>query len=259
MKDKIIAKQDELIELYEAYIQKMNDASKLAKIHDAELAQEIWHEAIQMRAKILLSNSDLSDLKAMAGEEVSDENDFVQYVTNLLYAAFKSVDTDKEFDKWVEKEMENMSEFYASHNLLAGKVSDEIIKPTADIDSIMRWLNDGNIKGDFDYVSLTPRYIAELIQSFIAQWVLPIPKAVEFPNDTYELTTTETCNKVITEIDKCECGHIAPLGFIHWNQDGDSTCVNCVNDILIDRLNKKNKQIKRLKDKAHRDNLIKKI
>lgn len=196
-----------------------------------------------------------------AEKEVSDENDFVQYVTNLLYNAYadgkQQINPDV-FDEWVEKEMENMSEFYASHNLLARKVSDEIIKPTADIDSIMSWLNDGNIKGDFDYVSLTPRYIAGLIQSFIAQWVLPIPKTVEFPNDTYELTTTETCNKVITEIDKCECGHIAPLGFIHWNQDGDSTCVNCVNDILIDRLDKKNKQIKRLKTKAHRDNLIKK-
>jgi hypothetical protein len=250
---KIEQKQDELIK----------SLKELVNLCDAPQYFEIIAAKKAMKEIVEHHESDLSALKAMEGEDVSDENDFVQYVTNLLYMAHgfgeasEGVNTPV-FDKWVEKEMENMSEFYASHNLLARKVSDEIIKPTADIDSIMRWLNDGNIKGDFDYVSLTPRYIAGLIQSFIAQWVLPIPKTVEFPNDTYELTTTETCNKVITEIDKCECGHIAPLGFIHWNQDGDSTCVNCVNDILIDRLDKKNKQIKRLKDKAHRDNLIKK-
>jgi hypothetical protein len=74
-------------------------------------------------------------------------------------------------------------------------------------------------------------------------------ETVEFPNDTFEISTTKTCNKVITEVDKCECGHIVPLGFIIWNQDGDSTCINCINDILIDRLVKKNKQIKSLKNK----------
>ena len=93
--------------------------------------------------------------------------------------------------------------------------------------------------------------IASLESQIKEKPIRPIPKEVEFPNDNYKLDSTNTCNKVITEIEKCECGHIAPLGFIHWNQDGDSTCVNCVNDILIDRLGKKNKQIKSLKSKLN--------
>jgi hypothetical protein len=73
---------------------------------------------------------------------------------------------------------------------------------------------------------------------------------IEFPNDSYKYDATKSGIKVITEIDICECGHIAPLGFIHWDENGNGTCVNCVNDILIDRLVKKNKQIKNLKSKV---------
>ena len=136
-------------------------------------------------------------------------------------------------------------------------VSDAKTKPLADINSIMEWLSNNGIGIG---TNLTVRGTAGLIQSFIAQWVLPIPKTIEFPNDTYELGAMKTANNVITEIDKCECGHVAPLGFIHWNEDGNGTCVNCVNDILIDRLVNKNKQIKslRAKLKALRDGKIKK-
>jgi len=48
-------------------------------------------------------------------------------------------------------------------------------KPTADIDSIMEWLNKRAIEGDNNLFST--RAIAGLIQGFIAQWVLPIPNA----------------------------------------------------------------------------------
>lgn len=48
-------------------------------------------------------------------------------------------------------------------------------KPTADIDSIMEWLNKRAIEGDNNLFST--RAIAGLIQGFIAQWVLPTPNA----------------------------------------------------------------------------------
>lgn len=72
-KDKIIEKQDDLLRLYESYIQTMNDASRLATIHDSELAQEVWHDAIEIGAKILLSRSELAELKAQ-DKEVKDED-----------------------------------------------------------------------------------------------------------------------------------------------------------------------------------------
>ena len=104
MKDKIIAKQDEIIVCYKNIM-----AGWLECISDLDRLE-----------------SELSSLKAMEGEEVSDENDFVQYVTNLLYMAHgfgeasEGVNTPV-FDEWVEQEMVNMGEFYASHNLIANK------------------------------------------------------------------------------------------------------------------------------------------
>ena len=50
------------------------------------------------------------------------------------------------------------------------------------------------------------------------------------------------------EMELCECGHIVPLGFIHYDANSCGTCINCINDELIFRLGKKNKQIKKLKE-----------
>lgn len=82
-------------------------------------------------------------------------------------------------------------------------------------------------------------------------------KIIEFPNDNYKYDATKSSIKVITEIELCECGHISPLGFINYDSEGVGMCVNCLNDVLIDRLVKKNKQIKRLKAKAMKTGEIK--
>lgn len=82
--------------------------------------------------------------------EVSDENDFVQYVTNLLYSAYddgKQHISSDVFDEWIEKEMENMSEFYASHNLLASKVTDADIEKWAKSLTKNQRSQNGIIKG----------------------------------------------------------------------------------------------------------------
>jgi len=51
------------------------------------------------------------------------------------------------------------------------------------------------------------------------------------------------------EVVDCECGHTAPYEFTQSDGDCCDICINCVNDILIDRLGKKNKQIKSLKNR----------
>lgn len=51
------------------------------------------------------------------------------------------------------------------------------------------------------------------------------------------------------EVETCECGHTVPLEFIHYDQNSCGTCINCINDELIFKIDKKNKQIKRLKTK----------
>lgn len=51
------------------------------------------------------------------------------------------------------------------------------------------------------------------------------------------------------EVETCECGHTVPLGFIHYDKNSCGTCMNCIADELIFRLDKKNKQIKRMKSR----------
>ncbi len=40
------------------------------------------------------------------------------------------------------------------------------------------------------------------------------------------------------EIEKCECGHIAPIIFISYDDDGNGTCPNCMIEELAERLKK---------------------
>lgn len=58
------------------------------------------------------------------------------------------------------------------------------------------------------------------------------------------------------EVETCECGHTVPIGFVHYDQNSCGTCVNCINDELIFRLNKKNTQIKQLKAVLKRNGLL---
>ncbi len=49
------------------------------------------------------------------------------------------------------------------------------------------------------------------------------------------------------EVEKAECGHIAPIIHIYYDNDGNGTCGVCVIEELKSRINKKNEKIKRLK------------
>ena len=128
MKD-IIKKQEELIS---TLAQSLSIIHKEVRANDCPISDESDKRLKMYGDHIDAIVKELSVLKSKMEEatDVSDENDFVQYVTNLLYMAHgfgeasEGVNTPV-FDEWVEQEMVNMSEFYASHNLLANKVSDE--------------------------------------------------------------------------------------------------------------------------------------
>ena len=99
LQEQIIAKQDELI-------QNFKDWCRIKSIHDEELAKKIAKEAVKLE-------SELSALKAQA-EQVTDETlDLQQYVTNLLYYAHvEAMDMHSiDFDKWVEREVDNLAEY----------------------------------------------------------------------------------------------------------------------------------------------------
>lgn len=49
------------------------------------------------------------------------------------------------------------------------------------------------------------------------------------------------------EMEKCECGHEAPIGFILYDAEGSGTCMPCVIEELTDRL-KAEKRRSKLKD-----------
>lgn len=47
-------------------------------------------------------------------EKTEDELDLMQYVTNLLYAAYIHESDSTKFDKWVEEKTNELSEYYAN-------------------------------------------------------------------------------------------------------------------------------------------------
>ena len=71
----------------------------------------------------MLSEKQLIDLiklaqsKAPDKEIIEEELDLMQYVTNLLYAAYRSCDTQSEFDEWVETNVELLKKYAQSKAL----------------------------------------------------------------------------------------------------------------------------------------------
>ena len=107
------------------------------------------------------------------------------------------------------------------------KTPEEILKESA--------RRNGNPEWNEDRYPMLHKEVIEAIEAYHAQY-----------EEKFE------AKRQSLEMELCECGHTVPMGFIHYDANSCGTCINCMNDELIFRLGKKNKQIKKLKDKINK-------
>jgi hypothetical protein len=123
-----------------------------------------------------------------------------------------------------------------------------IINRKTQIDVLNTLIQTFGLYSDMSASCLGYRYMVDTKKKFETD--LAIIEAAVFLESQKQEVSDQPAEvvKELVEMEDCECGHTVPIGFSQF--DGDcSTCINCVNDELIFRLSKKNKQIKSLKNK----------